>query len=109
MSAESMTDVLERLLVAAEQSHLAYEQDHPGTDWQPYYAENLHRALGSDYTLDQVSAALRDASAAHGVHEERELRGVRDEQWPRWYAEHMAKQLSREWFSQAIRLEEGED
>ena len=104
MTPSNLTDVLEQLLIAAERSHLAYEQSHPGTDWPPYYAEHLHRALGSDYELEQVSAALRDAAAAHGVYEA-EHGGVRDEAWPRWYAEHMAGSLSRDWFRQLAELE----
>lgn len=36
---------------------------------------------------------LRDAAAAHGVHEAEDLDGVYDEQWPEWYAAHMAHAL----------------
>jgi hypothetical protein len=104
MSPATLTDVLEQLLIAAEQSHLAYEQEHPGTDWPPYYAEHLHRTLGSDYDLEQVSAALRAAATAHGVWEEQHG-GVRDEAWPHWYAEHMAGSLSRDWYRQLAELE----
>ena len=96
MTPETLTDVLEGLLVKAEQSHLAYQQEHGETDWPPYYADYLYRALGTEFTLEQVSEALRDAAAAHGVHEEQT--GVRDEEWPRWYAEYMAGALSREWY-----------
>jgi hypothetical protein len=99
MTPATLTDVLEELLVSAEQSHLAHEETHPGTEWQHYYADHLHRTLGSEYELDEVSAALRDAAAAHGAFEE-EQGGVRDEAWPRWYAEHMAGSLSRQWYRQ---------
>lgn len=36
---------------------------------------------------------LRVAAAAHGVHEAEDLDGVYDEQWPEWYAAHMAHAL----------------
>lgn len=36
---------------------------------------------------------LRGAAAAHGIHEAEELGGVYDEQWPEWYAHHMARAL----------------
>ena len=97
MTPETLTDVLEDLLRKAEQSHLAHQQEHGQTDWPPYYADYLHRALGSDYTLEQVSSALREAAAAHGEYEEAQGKG-RDEQWPRWYAEYMSGVLSRDWY-----------
>ena len=37
---------------------------------------------------------LKDAAAAHGVHEAEELGGVYDEQWPEWYAAHMTRSLA---------------
>lgn len=36
---------------------------------------------------------LRDAAAAHGIHEAEDLDGVYDEQWPEWYAAHIARAL----------------
>jgi hypothetical protein len=42
--------------------------------------------------------ALKRAADAHGVHEATELGGVRDEQWPEWYAAHMAKTLEEAGF-----------
>jgi len=36
---------------------------------------------------------LRSAAAAHGVHEEQDLGGVYDENWPEWYAAHIADSL----------------
>lgn len=41
-------------------------------------------------SVDEVEQALRDAARAHGVHEQ-EL-GQADENWPSWYAAHMARQ-----------------
>lgn len=38
--------------------------------------------------------ALKKAAAAHGVHEAEDLGGVYDEQWPEWYADHMAATLA---------------
>lgn len=37
---------------------------------------------------------LTAAAAAHGIHEETELGGVYDENWPEWYADHMAAALA---------------
>jgi hypothetical protein len=39
---------------------------------------------------------LRQAAAAHGIHEQEELGGVYDEAWPEWYAEHMARTLAEQ-------------
>lgn len=41
----------------------------------------------------ELSAALQRASAAHGEHEKR-TGGMRDEQWPDWYAEYMVAEQS---------------
>jgi hypothetical protein len=37
---------------------------------------------------------LRQAAAAHGIHEQEDLGGVYDEAWPEWYAAHMAGALA---------------
>ena len=34
------------------------------------------------------------AAEAHGIHEKDDLGGKYDEQWPQWYAAHMAHELS---------------
>lgn len=39
---------------------------------------------------------LKEAAAAHGVHEQEELGGVYDEAWPEWYAAHMARALAEQ-------------
>jgi hypothetical protein len=39
--------------------------------------------------LEIILDALKQAAAAHGIHEAEVLGGVFDEQWPEWYAEHM--------------------
>lgn len=44
-------------------------------------------------TTQTILELLVAAAAAHGVHEEQDLGGVYDEDWPRWYAEHIAAQL----------------
>ena len=36
---------------------------------------------------------LKQAAAAHGVHEKQDLGGVYDQNWPEWYAAHMVKTL----------------
>jgi catechol 2,3-dioxygenase-like lactoylglutathione lyase family enzyme len=45
-------------------------------------------------STDDLASALRRAEAAHGEHEKRT--GVRDENWPAWYAEYMVKEQSGE-------------
>lgn len=40
---------------------------------------------------EAVAALLRQAGAAHGVYEERELGGVYDERWPEWYAAYLVE------------------
>jgi hypothetical protein len=43
-----------------------------------------------------LAEALRRASEAHGKYEEEELGGVRDENWPDWYAEYMVREQAEE-------------
>jgi hypothetical protein len=45
-------------------------------------------------TTETVLDALERAATAHGVHEVEELGGVYDQEWPRWYAAHMARTLT---------------
>ncbi len=45
-------------------------------------------------TTETVLDALKRAAAAHGIHEEQELGGVYDEEWPQWYAAHMTQTLA---------------
>lgn len=40
-------------------------------------------------TRERVRALLVEASSAHSVFERDELKGVRDEEWPAWYAGYM--------------------
>jgi hypothetical protein len=35
-----------------------------------------------------LEALLAETEAAHGVYEKTELKGVYDQDWPRWYAEY---------------------
>jgi hypothetical protein len=42
---------------------------------------------------DQLSEALVRAGAAHHEYETRYLEGVRDEQWPGWYAAYVLGRL----------------
>ena len=37
---------------------------------------------------------LKEAAAAHGVYEKAELGGQYDNDWPQWYAAHMADALT---------------
>ena len=43
-------------------------------------------------TVKVVVELLKQAAEAHGVHEVRG--GVHDEEWPQWYAEHIASTLA---------------
>ncbi|WP_407360655.1 hypothetical protein [Microbacterium sp. LBN7] len=47
--------------------------------------------------MDETTRILQDlltrAAAAHGVHEQEDLGGIHDEQWPQWYAAHMSAAL----------------
>jgi hypothetical protein len=48
-------------------------------------------------TVTQVlEDSLKQAAAAHGIHEAEQLGGVYDEQWPAWYAAHMTQQLAED-------------
>ena len=49
-----------------------------------------------DATTDIIRGLLERAAAAHGVHEAEEIGGVYDEEWPTWYAEHMARALAED-------------
>jgi len=50
--------------------------------------------MTSMLTETMVLDALERAAAAHGVHEAEELGGVYDDEWPSWYAAHMAQALA---------------
>ena len=39
---------------------------------------------------------LRQAAAAHGIHEQEDLGGVYDEAWPEWYAAYMIAEFRGE-------------
>ena len=47
----------------------------------------------SDLTKEELTRLLQEAEAAHGAYEKEELGGVRDEQWPAWYAEFIVNKL----------------
>jgi hypothetical protein len=47
----------------------------------------------ADDTVAVILDHLRQAAEAHGIHEKEDLGGVYDEQWPEWYAQHMATTL----------------
>ncbi len=42
----------------------------------------------------QLAELLTSAAEAHHVYQTDELGGVNDEQWAKWYAEHMATALA---------------
>lgn len=41
-----------------------------------------------------LTELLKKAAAAHGAYEKAELGGVYDQNWPAWYAAHMARALA---------------
>ena len=47
----------------------------------------------ADLTKEELTRLLREAEAAHGQYETEELGGVRDEEWPAWYAEFIVNRL----------------
>jgi hypothetical protein len=47
----------------------------------------------AELSAEQLAQLLREAEAAHGVYETEELGGVRDEEWPAWYAEFIVARL----------------
>lgn len=49
-------------------------------------------------TAGILTEALKRTAAAHGVYEEEVLNGVYDDDWPQWYAEHMARTLASDGF-----------
>jgi len=55
-------------------------------------AAPLDTAATTVLLVDQLKAT----AAAHGVHEKNELGGVYDDDWPQWYAAHMAEALARQ-------------
>ena len=50
-------------------------------------------ALDEAATTALILDLLKNAAAAHGIHEKTDLGGVYDQNWPDWYAAHMVKAL----------------
>jgi hypothetical protein len=48
---------------------------------------------GTELTKEELTRLLREAEAAHGEYERDQLGGVRDEEWPAWYAEFIVNAL----------------
>jgi hypothetical protein len=53
----------------------------------------------SEPTTAIILDHLKQAASAHGVHEAEDLAGVYDQQWPEWYAAHMARTLAEAGYS----------
>jgi hypothetical protein len=51
----------------------------------------IDSAATSFASTNDLASALRRAEAAHGEHEKR-AGGQRDENWPDWYADYMARE-----------------
>jgi hypothetical protein len=47
----------------------------------------------TELTKEELTRLLREAEAAHGEYERDQLGGVRDEEWPAWYAEFIVNAL----------------
>jgi hypothetical protein len=45
-------------------------------------------------TAGILTEALARTAAAHGAYEAEVLNGVYDDDWPQWYAQHMARTLA---------------
>jgi hypothetical protein len=70
--------------------------DPDGNDWLlQEVTTRLPGRMDTDNTtfnsVAELAATLRRAAAAHGEHEKR-TGGQRDENWPDWYAEYMARE-----------------
>jgi hypothetical protein len=48
-----------------------------------------------DLTKEELARLLREAEKAHGEYEKRKLGGVRDADWPAWYAEFIVNLLRK--------------
>jgi catechol 2,3-dioxygenase-like lactoylglutathione lyase family enzyme len=75
-------------------SSFATFSDPDGNEWvlQEVTARLPGRVDTNNATYSSTSdlaAALRRAEAAHGVYETEKLKGVRDADWPSWYAAYM--------------------
>jgi hypothetical protein len=56
--------------------------------------------------IQRLEALLAASAAAHGVYEERELNGVYDEDWPRWYAGYAVAHGLGELVGRAVTVDE---
>ena len=80
-------------------SNFASFRDPDGNTWTVQeiterFAGRIDSGVTAFSSVDDLAAALRRAEAAHGEHEART--GVRDEDWPTWYATFMAAEQSGE-------------
>jgi hypothetical protein len=48
----------------------------------------------AELTKEELTRLLKEAEAAHGEYEQKELGGERDEDWPAWYAGYIVDKLS---------------
>jgi len=75
--------------------------DPDGNEWVlQEIRQRLPGRVAADAPLDQAGTTavlldqLKATAAAHGVHEKNDLGGVYDNDWPQWYAAHMAAALA---------------
>jgi hypothetical protein len=57
-------------------------------------------------TQRDIAKLIGEAGAAHGVHEERDLHGVRDEAWAVWYAGYLVEHGIGDLLGQTITTEQ---
>lgn len=55
-----------------------------------------------DIKQREIANLLDKTLAAHSVHEERELNGVYDQEWPAWYAAYLVEHGMNDLLDQAI-------
>lgn len=55
-----------------------------------------------DIKQREIASLLDKTLAAHSVHEERELNGVYDQEWPAWYAAYLVEHGISDLLGQAI-------
>lgn len=46
-----------------------------------------------DLSVEELAKLIKQAADAHHLYEQKELKGVRDEDWPTWYAQWILKQV----------------
>lgn len=56
--------------------------------------------------VHEIAVLLDQAGRAHGAYEETELKGVYDQEWARWYANHVVEQGLNALLSHAVTVDQ---